>query len=65
MESDKIDEQTGDNSVFDWFPISSAVCRLGSDKILDYCMSFDYPGKNFHYGYYELELIFSIALKIE
>ena len=32
MADEKFDSQLQDNSVFDWLPISQAVCRLGSDR---------------------------------
>ena len=35
MENDKFGSQTHDNSAFFWLPMSSAVCRLGSERYLD------------------------------
>ena len=35
MVADEFDEQTRDNSAFDWLPKSSAVSRLGSDGCTD------------------------------
>ena len=42
MENDKFDSQRHDNSVFDWLPVSSAVCRLGSERYTDNYMNFDF-----------------------
>ena len=39
MQYGKFDSQGHDNSVFDWLPITSAVCRLESDR--DKYMNFD------------------------
>ena len=52
MENDKFDSQRHDNSVFDWLPVSSAVCRLGSERYPDKHMNFDFSRNNFHEGYY-------------
>ena len=32
MKDEKFDSQLHDNSVFDWLPISQAVCRIGTDR---------------------------------
>ena len=52
MVGDKIDEQTRDNFISDWLPVSSAVCRLGSDRTSDKDMKFDYPRKTFPETFY-------------
>ena len=48
MESKKFDEQTRENSAFDWLSVSCAVCRLGNDRYSDNYMNFDYPKQFFH-----------------
>ena len=35
MENDKFDSQRHDSFVFDWLPVSTAVCRLGSERYSD------------------------------
>ena len=34
VKSDKFDEKSPHDSVFDWLPVSSAVCGLGSDRYI-------------------------------
>ena len=59
MENDKFDSQTHDNFVFDWLPVSSAVCRFGSERYPDNYMNFVYSRIKFHEGYYGIEKFFS------
>ena len=58
METKKLDEQIRDISAFDWLPVSSAVCLLGSDIYLDSRMGFDYPSTFFQESFYEIEILF-------
>ena len=58
MESDGFDEQTRDNSAFEWLPVSSAVCSLGSDGYPDNYMNFVYPTNDFHGSSYGLIFLF-------
>ena len=44
-----------DNSVVNWVPESSAVCRLGSDLYPDNYVNLDYPNNNFHEAYSGIE----------
>ena len=56
MEIRKFDEQIRDFSAFDWLPVSSAVCILGSDSYLDSRTGFDYPSFYFQERFYEKKL---------
>ena len=50
MENDKFDEETRNNPAFDWLPVSTAICRLRSDRDLDNSRRFDYLRKIFKFG---------------
>ena len=58
MKDEKFDSQLHDNSVFDWLPISQAVCRLGSDRYPNDYINLDYSRNNFHEAYYQIENFF-------
>ena len=58
MADNKFDNQEQDNSVFDWLPISQAVCRLGSDRYPNDYINLDYSRNNFHEAYYQIENFF-------
>ena len=58
MEDVRFDSQLHDNSVFDWLPISQAVCRLGSDRYPTDYINLDYSRTNFHEAYYQIENFF-------
>ena len=58
MQDAKFDSQVHDNSVFDWLPISQAVCRLGSDRYPTDYINLDYSRNNFHEAYYQIENFF-------
>ena len=58
MADEKFDSQLEDNSVFDWLPISQAVCRIGSDRYPNDYINLDYPRNNFHEAYYQIENFF-------
>ena len=47
------------NSAFDWLPVSSVACRLGSDRYPIAYMNFDYPSESFHESYYGTEKCFT------
>ena len=51
----KIDSQTHDNSVFDRLPISSAVCKIGSEKYPDDGIESDYDRDKYDQAYSEIE----------
>ena len=56
MEKDKFESQRHDNSVCDWLPVSSAVCRLGNERYPDkYSRNFDYSKNLFNEGYHETQ----------
>ena len=42
------EERTHTESVFDWLAVSSAICRLQSDRYLDIFLNVDYPKNIFH-----------------
>ena len=54
----KHDSQTNDNSTFDRLPISSAVCRIGSECYPDHGINCDYDRDNYHEVYYEIDNFF-------
>ena len=58
MADNKFDNQEQDNSVFDWLPISQAVCRLGSERYPADYKNLNYPRSNFHEAYYQIENFF-------
>ena len=58
MADNKFDSQLHDNSVFDWLPISQAVCRIGSEKYPGDYINLNYPRNNFHEAYYQIENFF-------
>ena len=58
-DSDEFDEETRNNSAC--LPVSSAVCRLGSDRYPDNSRIFDYPRTNFYEDFYEVEISFFLS----
>ena len=40
VESEMFDEETREKSFFDWLPVSTAVCSLGSDRYPDNYLNF-------------------------
>ena len=52
------DSQRKGNSTFDWLPLSSAVCRLGSGRDPDIYIHQEYPINFFHEGYYATKKLF-------
>ena len=56
MENNKLDFQRHATSVFDWLPISFAVCRLGSERYPDIYRNFDCSRNNFHEGCSGIEI---------
>ena len=54
----KIESQTHDNATFDSLPISSAVCKIGSENYPDNMITCDYDRDNYHEAYYEIESFF-------
>ena len=55
MVNDKFDSQRHDNFVFDWLPMSSAVCRLRSERYPDNFINFDNSGNIFQESYHGIE----------
>ena len=64
MKNDNLDSQRHDNSVFDRLPVSSAVCRLGSEKYPVNYLNFDCSRTNFQEGFYGIEIFFLNILEI-
>ena len=51
----KIDSQTHDNATFDRLPISSCVCKIGSEKYPDDGIECDYDRDKYDQAYSEIE----------
>ena len=51
----KIDSQTHDNATFDRLPISSGVCKIGSEKYPDDGIECDYDRDKYDQAYSEIE----------
>ena len=59
MADEKFDSQLHDNNnIFDWLPISQAVCRIGSERYPGNYINLNYPRNNFHEAYYQIENFF-------
>ena len=56
----KIDSQTHDNAVFDKLPISSAVCKIGSEKYPDDGIECDYDRDKYDQAYSEIENFYTL-----
>ena len=54
----KVNSQTHDNSTFDQLPVSSAVCRIGSENYPDNGIVCDYDRNNYYEAYNEIESFF-------
>ena len=57
----KIDSQTHDNAVFDQFPISNAVCKVGSEKYPDDGIEYDYDRDKYDQAYGEIENVYQLT----
>ena len=51
----KVDSQTHDNATFDRLPISSGVCKIGSEKYPDDGIECDYDRDKYDQAYHEIE----------
>ena len=56
----KSNSQTHDNAIFDRLPISSAVCKIGSEKYPDDEIECDYDRDKYDQAYYEIENFYSL-----
>ena len=63
MESNMFDVQISGKSAFDWFPVSSAVYRLGIDRYPDIYKKLEYPRTNSHESFCEKEFFSQTHLR--